>query len=202
MQKIKRFLSSSLIMGLIGLGSVLSSCAFLPMGPMMKLGDPLELDPAEVKFAIRGPEVLQLRDEDFKLTLKYEHPDLPKDLEQNFSFKNDSTTALPQGIRTDLQPGEKAEIYAFTPDSITGLRQLQQEMRARKQAGNPGKGAISISLASGCKTGPLPAGPLYVGVYAQTHKDQDFFELMPKMDLRPMMAAQGTKSEEIPNCKS
>ncbi len=170
------------------------------MDPMLKLGDPLELDPAEVKFAVRGPEVLQLRDGDFKLTFKYEHPAIPKGQEQSFSFEKDTTTALPQEITADLHTGEKAEIYAFTPDSIKKWRQLQQEIQALKQAGNPGKGAISVSLASGCKTGPLPAGPLYVGVYTQTRKDQDFFELMPKMDLRPIMEAQGAKSEEIPDC--
>lgn len=198
MLKLKRFFVASLLMGF---STWITACQGLPLGPMMKLGNPLDLDPAEVKFAIRGPEVLHLRDQDLKLKISYEHPSLSQAQEHQYSFQRETKAAIPGSIQADLQAGEKAEIYSFSAETIAALRQLKQEMEKHKAAGNAGKGTISVSLSNGCKTGPLPAGPLYVGIYTQTHQQEGFFELMPKVDLRKLLEANGVKSEAIPDCQ-
>lgn len=180
----------------------LSACQGLPTSPMARLGNPTDLDPAEVKFAVRGPSVLQVRDSDFKLTVRFEHPSLAQPIEKSYSLEQDTATPLPQAVETGLKPEEHAEVFGFGPATIKALRQLKQEMQQRRTESEPGKGSIAVGIGGGCKTGPLPKGPLYISVYAQTHQDQGFFEMIPQMDLRQLMQANGVKDDAIPDCKA
>lgn len=182
------------------LALLLSACQALPMSPTSMLGNPTDLDPAEVKFAVRGPSVLQVRDSDVKLTVKFEHSTLAQPIEKTYGLEQDAVTPVPAAMQTRLKPGEHAEVFGFGPETIKALRQLKQEMQQRRTASDPGKGSIAVGIGGGCKTGPLPAGPLYLSVYAQTHQNQGFFEMIPQMDLRQLMNAQGLKDDAIPNC--
>lgn len=188
---------------LLLLGGVLTACQSLPLGVMSKLGNPLELDPAEIKFAVRGPSLLRLQQDNLRLRVTYEHPELAKPLERTYAFVQAPENAIPAVIQSDLQAGERVDVFVFDAATVAALRELQQELKAYTQGGKAGKGSVNLSLDNACKTGALPEGALYVGIYAQLQQTNGFFEIAPRFDLRRLVeqAQKGNDWQGFPDCQ-
>lgn len=199
--KSKRYLFGLLVA--LNMGLLVSGCASAPMGLM--LNDPLNTDPAVFRFAIREETPLPLKNKGASLTLGYEvtraTPHLTDDVEATFTFEVDPSPRL----EDPLKSVENVAVYRLPPADVEALKNWQTRIKQHRSAGGEGKGSIRLALNHGCRTGDLPAGPLYVGIYAKTVAEGRFFLLSPRFDLRTFQWQEDGKSHslaDLPPCQN
>lgn len=188
-------------LGFLMLSLILSGCMATPMA--LIFNDPLNTDPEVFRFAVTEETPLPLKNKGATLTLGYEvtraSEGLNQDVKATFTFE--ANDRPPTGER--LKSEKNVTIYRLNPTDAKTLKNWQTRIKKHRQAGGEGKGSIKLALNHGCRTHDLPQGPLYVGIYAKTEADRDFFLVTPRFDLRSFewnAGGQQRSLADLPPC--
>ena len=180
----------------------LSGCAGLgtPPASALKLArmNPMEADPGAIRFAVATPAFLRLREGDVTVTVRYDTGD-PKTsfLEQYKPIITDETASAP-GL--PAQAGEGRLVVArFDQADSEAFRAVQARVKAFKAAGGEGKGSLTVG-ATGCRTAPVPAGPIRMSAWLRAEADEPYFALMRDVDMRKTLEKAGADAGLIPPC--
>lgn len=172
-----------------------------PPASVLKLArmQPLEADPAAIRFAVATPAFMRLRDGDITVTVKFDTGDPETGfVEQYKPVISGGQSAAPGIDRAGLGDADLA-IARFDEDDREAFRAMQARIKAFRAAGGKGRGSLSIG-ATGCRVAPVPPGPLRISAWLQARPDEDFFALMRDFDLRAQLKAAGLDPDAIPPC--
>ena len=190
------------LLGTLSVGLLASGCMSTPMG--LLLNDPLNTDPGVFHFAVTEATPLPLKEKGATLTLGYQvtraTQHLGNDVEATFTFEMEHHPRL----EDPLKAVNNVTVYRLPPADVEALKSWQTRIKQHRNAGGEGKGSIRLALNHGCRTGDLPAGPLYVGIYAKTVAEGNFFLLTPRFDLRTFQWKEDGKTRslaDLPPCK-
>jgi len=180
----------------------LSGCAGLgtPPASALKLArmNPMEADPGAIRFAVATPSFLRLREGDVTVTVRYDTGD-PKTsfLEQYKPIITDETASAP-GLPAHAG-GSRLVVVRFDKADSEAFRAVQARVKAYKAAGGEGKGSLTVG-ATGCRTAPVPAGPIRMSAWLRTEADEPYFALMRDVDMRRTLKKAGADAGLIPPC--
>ncbi len=180
----------------------LSGCAGLgtPPASALKLArmNPMEADPGAIRFAVATPSFLRLREGDVTVTLRYDTGD-PKTslLEQYKPIITDETASAP-GL--PAHGGESRLVVArFNQADSESFRAVQARVKAHNAAGGEGQGSLTGG-ATGCRTAPVPAGPIRMSAWLRAEAGEPYFMLMRDVDMRGKLEKAGADAGLIPPC--
>ena len=180
----------------------LSGCAGLgtPPASALKLArmNPMEADPGAIRFAVATPSFLRLREGDVTVTVRYDTGD-PKTsfLEQYKPVITDETASAP-GLPAQAV-GSRLVVARFDQADSEAFRAVQARVKAYKAAGGKGKGSLTVG-ATGCRTAPVPAGPIPMSAWLRAEAGEPYFALMRDVDMRRTLEKAGADAGLIPPC--
>ena len=181
----------------------LSGCAGLgtPPASALKLArmNPMEADPGAIRFAVATPPFLRLRDGDVTVTVRYDTGD-PKTsfLEQYKPIITDETASAP-GLPADAGGESHLVVARFNQADSEAFRAMQARVKAFKAGGGKGKGSLTVG-ATGCRSAPVPAGPIRMSAWLRAEAGEPYFMLMRDVDMRGKLEKAGVDAALIPPC--
>ena len=173
-----------------------------PPSSILKLArmQPMESDPAALRFAVATPGFLRVRDGDITVTVTFNTGDRMTSFIEQYKPVVDNDAAVTPGInRQRLEDNGNLVVARFHEDDQDGFRAMQARIKAFRAAGGKGEGSLSIA-ATGCRTAPLADGPARISVWLQADPGSDYFALFRGLDLRAQLKAEGADLSELPSC--
>ena len=186
-------LLSAMTAGCMGFGT--------PPSSMLKLArmQPLEADPAAIRFAVATPGYLRLRDGDIIVTVKFDTGDRKTSFVEQYKPVIDGNAPPTPGIDRRRLKDRNLVVARFHEDDRAGFLAMQARIKAYRAAGGDGQGSLSIG-ATGCRVAPASDGPAQISAWLQAEPGGDYFALFRGMDLRKQLKAAGTDVSAIPDC--
>ncbi len=189
----RAFLLSCLLLGASG-------CASIAPSAISRLAafDPLSAEPEKIAVAAIMPKFLRLRDGDVSLDLKIDAADPDYRMEEKFLL-NTSEGTPPPGLPA-ISAEQSVQVVRIAPADIKRLEEAQQRARDyKKNSTENGKGSLMANVSGGCRTAPIPDGPLPLQLLMTTGGDSGFFPLTRQVDLRKMLGDDTVS--KIPECE-
>jgi hypothetical protein len=181
--------------------SLLSGCMSTPVSSMAKLYSlsPLDAAPHDIRFAVRTPHYLRVRDGDIAVTLAFDTGDTSSSFVEVYKPLIDENARAGQGITIGTHDGTRLTIARFSNKDAVSMRKAQNRIKALRASGVKGKGSLSV-VAAGCYISELPQGPVFVSTWLRTSPTEDYTMLTRNTDLRAVFSKAGKKIEQLPSC--
>lgn len=160
---------------------------------------PLEADPGAVRFALATPEYLRLRDGDVTVTVAYDTGDPATSFVEQYKPVIVEQPADTPGIDRQALSGSRLAVAQFHESDRDAFRAMQARVKALKRGGKKGRGSLSVG-ATGCRTAPVPDGPLRLSAWLRIDPEEPYLLLMRDFDLRKTLRKTGADPVMIPSC--
>ena len=185
--------------------AALAGCMSLGMPPtsMLKLArmQPMEADPAAIRFAVATPGFLRVRDGDITVTVTFDTGDRKTSFIEQYKPVVDNDAVETPGInRRRLEDSGNLVVARFHEDDQDGFRAMQARVKAFQASGGKGEGSLSIA-ATGCRAAATEDGPVRMSAWLQASPDEGYFALMRGFDLRAQLKSNGADISDIPACE-
>lgn len=176
-------------------------CMTTPVSSMVKLAriTPLEASPAEMKFAIKSPGYLKVRNGDITVSLSFDTGQTETSLLEVYKPIIDENAVPGQGISIGAQDGSRLAIARFSAEDAASMRAAQKRVKTLRANGVEGKGSFSVG-ATGCVTNKAPDGPIFITTWLKTSQAEDFFIVTKNIDLRKVLAKSTQRASKIQSC--
>lgn len=165
----------------------LFACNGVPLTTLWKMRkiDPLSVDPAQVRIAIRGPAWLTPKFADMKLLVRMDiwnrNPLFYVFRLNQIDASSESTALSRAGLSLD-----GLSFLEIDPSEIVALREAQANINEFKKAGY--QGGTSVGLwnrdLSGCSDFKPPEGPILMDVYVHLSDESGWMTFFEKQDFR------------------
>lgn len=198
---IARMQKRALLVGAMVVLAPLAGCLTTPVSSMVKLSrlTPLEANPAEMRFAVRSPNFLRVRNGDISVVISYDTGDPSTSFVETYLPIVDENALPGQGISIARQDGSRLAIARFSPDDAASMSSAQSRVKALQASGIKGQGSFSVG-ATGCAHSDVPSGPVLLTTWLRTEPTQDYFVLTRNIDLRNVLKKSGQQLSNIPPC--
>jgi hypothetical protein len=80
------------------------------------------------------------------------------------------------------------------------MRQLQLAMASYRNGDVKGSGSLRVNLSGMCLHGKMPPGEVQLDIFLQTSEQEGFFVMAKNVDMREVLAEEGTDMDELPAC--
>ncbi|MEZ5842154.1 MAG: hypothetical protein R3D27_00285 [Hyphomicrobiaceae bacterium] len=181
-------------LGLLAIG--LAACGHVPLTSLYELSrfDPLTVDPAVIRAAVRLPEELRPRPDGVTMDIAFEAPG--RRLAERFVLARVGDGAAEPSLRGEVVRGTAVHVFRLAPSDVDRLMALRREISALK-AGSGGKGSMSVGAAA-CRTSARVPKRLLITTWLKFERAGRFVPVVRDLDLTA--AAQGAKTEATPQC--
>jgi hypothetical protein len=204
--------------------SLLTACMSMPFKGMYKLAtlDPLSIDPAQLKLALRTDQVVEVATGSVVMQLEYSspaHDDLPAiERKHKFSvaverFEANRTTnarqagdqqlsinSLPEVLLDDMLPSEQVTLLFLNEQDAKDMAETQRIAKQYKAAGAKGTGMLGFSFNQSCLLNTENMDSLDVDLFLKTAKDQAFFKFFDDLDVIEQARAENVDLKQINQC--
>lgn len=179
-----------------------AGCAYMPFSTIYRLKsfDLGAFDPAALRIAIRIHEAIERRPGAVvHIETRAEGKETPQEV-VDVALESVTQPAELAPLAAMAQEGEKLFLYRIAPKDVARVRKLQEDGKARTQAGV--KTQVEIKPEpKGCLAQPLPPGPLYADLIARIEPNEPYFTVLRRVELRGELANRGVDlAEHLPPC--
>ena len=193
-------------MPLAGLASsialFLAGCSGMPLTSMYKLSrmDPMEADPAQIKVAVRADKAIGFGKGDAQIEFKFDAEDDSLNIDEIYLIEVVRDPVVQGDLYADKKPDESITILGLTASDAERMKQLQLEMAPFRNGDVEGSGSLRVNLNGMCLHSKLPPGEVQLDLFLQTSEQDGFFLMAKNLDMREVMAEEGTNMDELPDC--
>jgi hypothetical protein len=180
----------------------LAGCTSMPLTSMYKLSrmDPMEADPAQIKVAVRADEAIGIGKGDAQIEFKFDAEDNSLNIDEIYLIEVVRDPVVYGALYADKKPGESITVLALTPSDAERMKQLQLEMAQFRNRDVKGSGSLRVNLNGLCLHSKMPPGEVQLDLFLQTSEQEGFFVMAKNLDMREVMAEEGTEMDELPGC--
>lgn len=190
-------------LGAAAVAALVGGCMHMPVATIAKLWsfDMTTADPAVLRTAVRGPDVLRTRPGGVKLVLTTWHDGAPQRTTRTFVLEEIAEAEELARLQRHRRKGEAIAAFRLAAADIAVMRGLQQENRAAAAgAKTKARGSIGVS-ADACRAGPLPSGPILTTTYLLLDPADGYLPLLEDVDLRKEIEP-AKLATDIPPCEA
>ena len=170
---------------LLALG--LSDCSHVPVTSMFKLAriDVTKSEPAELRAAIKLPDVLALQPRGVKMRIAVKIGSGPGESEE-FALQQLADERDLASLRDEHETGTRILAYRLDTKDLPRMAAFRTAaLQAKEKSGE--RGTLSISIRpEACRHGELPAGPILISTYLRTEETGKYVLLMRNIDVRSL----------------
>ena len=180
----------------------LAGCTSMPLTSMYKLSriDPMEADPAQIKVAVRADEAIGIGKGDAQIEFKFDAEDNSLNIDEIYLIEVVRDPVVQGDLYADKKPDESITILGLTASDAERMKQLQLEMAPFRNGDVEGSGSLRVNLNGMCLHSKLPPGEVQLDLFLQTSEQDGFFLMAKNLDMREVMAEEGTNMDELPDC--
>ena len=191
---------------LAGLGCLialfLAGCTSMPLTTIYKLSrmDPMDADPAQIKVAVRADEAIGIGKGDAQIEFKFDAEDDSLNIDEIYLIEVVRNPVVQGELYADKKPGESITVLGLTTSDAERMKQLQLEMAPFRNGDVKGSGSLRVNLSGMCLHNKMPPGEVQVDMFLQTSEQEGFFVMAKNLDMREVLAEEGTNMDELPDC--
>ena len=180
----------------------LAGCTSMPISSMYKLSrmDPMEADPAQIKVAVRADEAIGIGKGDAQIEFKFDADDDSLNIEEIYLIEVVRNPVLHRALYADKKSGESITVLGLTASDAQRMRQLQRELAPFRDGDVEGSGSLRVNLNGLCLHSKMPPGEVELDLFLQTSEQDGFFVIAKNLDMREVMAEEGTDMDALPDC--
>lgn len=170
-------------------------CSHVPVATLYRLWsfDFAHADPGAIRAAIRVPAALMPRPGGAKLTLKHDGA------VETFKLEEVTDAAETARLAPYVRSGYPITAYRLSAGDVQRLKQLQNEINARRASGDKDAGGTLGVGIDACSRKALPQGALLSSTYLKLDDEVGYMPLVEDIDLRQQIPAQDL-AKNIPPC--
>jgi len=182
----------------------LTGCTSMPLSSMYKLSriDPMEADPAQIKVAVRADETIGIGKGDAQIEFKFDADDNSLNIDEIYLIEVVRNPVVQGDLYADKKPRESITVLGLTASDAERMRQLQLAMAPYRNGDAEGSGSLRVNLSGMCLHSKMPPGEVQLDVFLQTSEQEGFFLMANNLDMREVMAEEGSDMDELPDCGS
>jgi len=187
---------------LIAFALLLAGCTSMPISSMYKLSrmDPMEADPAQIKVAVRADESIGIGKGDAQIEFKFDAEDDSLNIDEIYLIEVERNPVLHRELYADKKSGESITVLGLTTSDARRMRELQREMAPFRDGDVEGSGSLRVNLSGMCVHDKMPTGEVELDLFLQTSEQDGFFVIAKNLDMREVMAEEGTDMDALPDC--
>ena len=80
------------------------------------------------------------------------------------------------------------------------MKQLQLAMAPFRNGDVKGSGSFRVNLSGICLHNKMPPGEIQLDLFLQTSEQEGFFVMAKNLDMREVLAEEGTNMDALPDC--
>ena len=180
----------------------LAGCTSMPLTSMYKLSriDPMEADPAQIKVALRADEAIGFGKGDAQIEFKFDAEDDSLNIDEIYLIEVVRNPVVQGDLYADKKPGDSITVLGLTASDAERMKQLQLEMAPFRNGDVEGSGSLRVNLSGMCLHSKMPPGEVQLDLFLQTSEQEGFFLMAKNLDMREVLAEEGTDMDELPGC--
>lgn len=151
----------------------------------------------EVRAGLRLPAMLRVRPGDASMTVKTRGPDGAT--EDVFVLVQDGDAREHAGLAAEAKPGFALSLWRVEAADLPRLTAIQERVRASRDQPGRLRGSIEIKVSGGCRTAPVPEGPVAMSSYLKPARDEGYITLVDGIDLRQLIPSTDWQAK-LPTC--
>jgi hypothetical protein len=174
----------------------------MPLTTMYKLSrmDPMDADPAQIKVAVRADEAIGIGKGDAQIEFKFDAEDDSLHIDEIYLIEVVRNPVVHGELYADKKPRESITVLGLTTSDAERMRQLQLAMASYRNGDVKGSGSLRVNLSGMCLHNKMPPGEARVDIFLQTSEQEGFFVMAKNVDMREVLAEEGTDMDELPAC--
>jgi hypothetical protein len=151
----------------------------------------------EVRAGLRLPAMLRVRPGDATMTVKTRGPE--GSTEDVFVLMEDGDAGTRAGFAAEAKPGFALSLWRVAAADLSRLTAIQERVRASRDQPGRLRGSIEIKVSGGCRTAPIPEGPVAMSSYLRPSRDETYITLVDGIDLRQLIPSTDWQAK-LPAC--
>jgi len=181
---------------------LLAGCAGMPLTTMIKLHkvDPMEVDPAQLKVAIRTDERIGIRKDGAHISLKFDAEDGSLHIDDTYVIEIIRDPILTSELFDDRKSGKSVTVLQLSDSDAQKMTRAQVLLRPYSEGGGSGSLSLGVVLHGVCAHSPIPAGKVLVDIFMQARDNDGFFTFTRDLDLRESSDGADAMFESLPKC--
>jgi len=182
--------------------SLLAACTALPISSFYSLSkiDPMKIDPAQIRVAIRVDESVNVTRGSAQITLSYQAESAGIDEEHQFDVQLTGSQALTPTLTKAMLPGERITVMSLSPGDAGTMRSFQRRLYQYKAAGIEGEGSLNLRVKDLCLDKTLPDRDIPLTLFFKTGSDQDYIVFV-RYELHDLFSDISSDIEALAFCE-
>lgn len=172
--------------GLIVLAAFLAGCAGMPLSTMYTLSslDPMEVDPAQLKVAVRADERIGIPMDGVHLSLKFDADDGSLNIDDTYIVEVIRNPILTPELYDDKATWESVTVLQLSENDAQRLTRVQSLLKPYTDGSASGSLSFGVDVKGVCAHSPIPAGRVLIDIFFQAIDNDGFFAITRDLDLR------------------
>jgi hypothetical protein len=178
----------------------LAGCLSTPITSLPRLMrlDFATLDMGAVRAGLRLPGMLRVRPGDATMTIRTRVEGGPP-TEDLFALEEVTEDRERAGLAAEGRAGFALSVWRVATADVPRVAAIQQRVRASVERGPRVRGSLEIKVSGGCKTAPIPAGPVLMSSFLKPARGEPYITLLDGLDLRQVIP-QSDWQAKLPAC--
>ncbi len=181
---------------------VLTGCVSMPVTSMFKLRkmDPLAVDPAQLKVAIRADERIHLPKDGVHISLKFDAEDGSLIIDDTYVVEVIRNPILTPELFDDKATWESVTVLQLSDSDAQKMIRVQSALKPYIEGRAGGSLSFGINISGVCVLSPISAGNVLVDVFMQSSDNEDFFAVTRNFELGGGSAGTEPVLESLSKC--
>ena len=178
----------------------LGGCLSTPISSIPRLIrlDLATMDMNEVRAGLRLPAMLRVRQGDATMTIKT-RVDGGASTGDRFVLVEETEDRERAGLAAESRSGFSLSIWRVAPADVARLAEIQERVRHSQTRGPRVRGSLEIKVSGGCRTAPIPGGPVLMSSFLKPGRGETYITLVDGLDLRNVIP-QADWQSKLPAC--
>jgi hypothetical protein len=178
----------------------LAGCLSTPITSLPRLMrlDFATLDMSDVRAGLRLPGMLRIRPGDATMTIRT-RVEGGQPTEDAFVLEEVSDDRERAGLAGEGRAGFALSVWRVAAADVPRIAAIQQRVRASLASGPRVRGSLEIKVSGGCKTAPIPAGPVLMASFLKPARGEPYINMVDGLDLRQLIP-QADWQAKLPAC--
>ena len=189
--------------GILAVCLILPGCAGMPLSTMYKLHtmNPMEIDPAQLKVAIRADERIGIREDGVQVTLEFDAEDGSLHIDDNYTVVITRNPILTPELVDDKRPGDSVTVLQLSDGDARKMTRAQSQLKPYSEGSGRGKLSFGVDVSGVCLHSPIPPGEVLVDIFIQASDVDGFFAFTRDLDLRKSRDVTDAMLDDLPTCE-
>ena len=174
----------------------------MPFTTMVKIKniDPLEIDPAQFRIAIRADERISIREGGATVSLKLDAEDGSLHIDDTYIIEIIADPILTPELIDGMRPGEAVTVLQLSDSDARKMARVQSLLIPFTEGERAGSLSFGVDISGVCTHSPIPPGKVPVDIFMQASDSDGFFVFNRNLDLRGIAGGAGAELASLHGC--